>query len=96
MSTSASRTLTTTTTVPAPTSEDQPTDSATIRLKKKKKKVKWRQDTVDNEGMGKKSSKCCCIYQKPHGFGESSSDSEKDDCDHCRGHVEKRAATNTR
>jgi len=66
--------------------------STTIRLqKKKKKKVNWRQDTVDNEGLGRKSSKCCCVYKKPHEFGESSSDSEQDDCDHCRGHVERRS-----
>lgn len=74
--------------------EDQPPNSATVRLKKKEKKVNWKTDTVDNEGMGKKSSKCCCIYRKPHNFGESSSDSEEDDCDHCRGHVEKKYSLN--
>ena len=31
----------------------------------------------------------CCIYQKPKEFGESSSDTD-DECDHCRGHVEKK------
>ena len=77
-------------------SENRTADSATIGLKKKKKKkVAWRQDTIDNEGMGKKTSKCCCIYQKPHNFGESSSDSEQDDCDNCRGHVEKRTTIKT-
>lgn len=82
------RTTTTTTTVQ---NDDQLPSTATIRLKKKKKKVNWKTDTVDNEGMGKKSSKCCCVYKKPHKFGESSSDSEQEDCDHCRGHVEKRS-----
>lgn len=85
------QTATTTSTVQ---DEDQLPNSATLRLKKKKKRVNWRTDTVDNEGMGKKSSKCCCIYKKPHSFGESSSDSEADDCDHCRGHVEKRPTVN--
>lgn len=94
MSSNASRASRTTTTTVPTTNEGQPSESATIRLKKKKKKVKWRTDTIDNEGMGKKSSKCCCVYQKPHGFGESSSDSEQDDCDHCRGHVEKRNTSN--
>lgn len=30
----------------------------------------------------------CCVYRKPHQFGESSSESEDDECDHCSGHVE--------
>lgn len=81
---------------PAPI-DDLPT-SATIRLKKKKtqRKVVWKENTVDNEGLGRKSSKCCCIYKKPHDFGESSSDSEDEDCDHCRGHVEKKASTKSK
>lgn len=71
--------------------EDEPRqESATIRLKKKKKKVVWREDTVDNENMNKKSSKCCCVFRKPHNFDESSSDSEDEDCDHCRGHKQKK------
>lgn len=71
-----------------------PSNSAVLRLKKDKKKVKWNNDTVDNEHLGRKKSKCCCVYKKPHNFGESSSDSEEEDCDHCRGHVEKRANLN--
>ncbi|KAI7266342.1 hypothetical protein KC345_g8214 [Hortaea werneckii] len=35
--------------------------------------VRWAEDVVDNEGMGKKSSKVCCIYHKPHDGAESSS-----------------------
>lgn len=66
---------------------------ATVRLRSQdKKKVNWKNDTVDNENMNKKSSKCCCIYEKPHAYDESSSDSEDGDCDHCRGHVEKKPA----
>eukprot|EP00899_Mesostigma_viride_P023027 jgi/Mesvir1/3909/Mv19852-RA.1 len=49
----------------------------TLRPRRRvKKSVSWTQDTVDNEGLGKKSSKKCCIYHKPRAFGESSSDSE--------------------
>lgn len=43
--------------------------------------VRWAEDVVDNEGMGKKSSKVCCIYHKPHEPGDSddeSSSSEED------------------
>jgi len=54
-------------------------------------RVRWAGDTVDNEGMGKKKSKICCIYHKPKRFDESSdedsssSDSDSDShsgCDH--------------
>jgi protein phosphatase 1 regulatory subunit 11 len=53
------------------------------------KKVEWQEGTVDNEHMGKKKSKCCCIYVKPKKFGESSSEDE-DECDNCHGHVERK------
>ena len=29
------------------------------------KRVTWSEDTVNNEGMGKKKSNICCIYHKP-------------------------------
>lgn len=37
----------------------------------------------------------CCIYKKPKEFGESSSseDDSDDECDHCKGHVDKKKAT---
>lgn len=61
-----------------------------LKLKKPKseKKVEWTSETVDNENLGRKKSKCCCVYRKPRAFGESSSeDSDGDaDCDHCTGH----------
>ncbi|XP_068732158.1 E3 ubiquitin-protein ligase PPP1R11-like [Montipora capricornis] len=68
-----------------------------LKLKKPKteKKVQWDESAVDNEFMGKKTSKCCCIYSKPKIFGESSSDSDSDDddgCHHnayCTGHKKK-------
>jgi protein phosphatase 1 regulatory subunit 11 len=30
---------------------------------------------IDNEGLGRKSSKRCCIFHKARAFGESSTDS---------------------
>ena len=36
---------------------------------------------VDNEGMGRKSSKRCCIFHKQRAFGESSTDSSDYDSD---------------
>merc|ERR1711971_750839 len=65
----------------------------TLRLKLKKpdekdrKKVKWTSETVDNEHLGKKRSKCCCVFVKKRAFGESDSDESDGDCDHCSGHT---------
>ena len=50
----------------------------TLRLRAEpaeRPRVQWAEDVVDNEGMGKKSSKVCCIYHKPHEPGDSDSDS---------------------
>ncbi|KAE9375586.1 hypothetical protein N431DRAFT_437078 [Stipitochalara longipes BDJ] len=40
--------------------------------------ITWAEDVVDNEGMGKKSSKVCCIYHAPKGIDESSDESSSD------------------
>ncbi|XP_781077.4 E3 ubiquitin-protein ligase PPP1R11 [Strongylocentrotus purpuratus] len=71
------------------TEETRASPSVTLKLRKPKsdKKVVWKTGVVDNEHMGKKKSKCCCIYNKPRMFGESSSSSEgesDDDCKMCR------------
>ncbi|RUP50635.1 phosphatase inhibitor-domain-containing protein [Jimgerdemannia flammicorona] len=42
------------------------------------RKIKWDDKVVDNEGMGKKKSKICCIYHKVRPFGESSDESDSD------------------
>ncbi|KAM3847588.1 E3 ubiquitin-protein ligase PPP1R11 isoform 1-T1 [Vipera latastei] len=59
--------------------------SLTIKLRKRKpsKKVEWSSDTVDNEHLGRRSSKCCCIYEKPRAFDESSTESEDEDDEGC-------------
>ncbi|KXN87283.1 Type 1 phosphatases regulator YPI1 [Leucoagaricus sp. SymC.cos] len=50
-------------------------------------RVAWDDDVVDNEHMGKKKSKICCIYHKPRPFDESSSESSSEsDSDSCGGH----------
>ncbi|QDS76541.1 hypothetical protein FKW77_006192 [Venturia effusa] len=41
--------------------------------------IQWSEDTVDNENMGKKSSKVCCIYHAPHNAEESSGDDSSSD-----------------
>ncbi|KAI9639427.1 phosphatase inhibitor-domain-containing protein [Dioszegia hungarica] len=53
----------------------------------RKAKVVWSEEVVDNEGMGRKKSKICCIYNKPRAFDESSSESGSDsEHDHDHGH----------
>ncbi|XP_065056312.1 E3 ubiquitin-protein ligase PPP1R11-like [Rhopilema esculentum] len=72
-------------TIEPPLSQEQ---ALVLHLQKPKndKKVQWKQGTVDNENAGKKSSKCCCIYERPKVFGESSSESEESDNeDKCKG-----------
>lgn len=70
--------------------EEQRETTLKLKLKKVKKddkKIHWTEDTVDNEGLGRKKSKCCCQYTKPKkDLDESSSDSE-DDCENCSGHT---------
>jgi len=65
-----------------------------VRLKLKKPKnhhkhVSWTEQTVDNEDLNKKKSKCCCIYKKQKKFGEpddeSNYESGDDECDSCIG-----------
>nr|CAD7442676.1 unnamed protein product [Timema bartmani] len=74
-------------------------DVHTVRLKLRKpkpvKKVQWRSGTVDNEHMNRRKSKCCCVYEKPRVFGESSSESEDEECENCHGHVERRSNSQT-
>ncbi|XP_039624637.1 E3 ubiquitin-protein ligase PPP1R11 [Polypterus senegalus] len=93
-----SSTETITETVPPENRDGQQPEgrSLTIKLRKRKtdKKVEWSSDTVDNEHLGRRSSKCCCIFEKPRQFGESSTESEDEDdgCGnaHCiRGHRKK-------
>ncbi|KAM0516712.1 hypothetical protein ACHAPE_005346 [Trichoderma viride] len=40
--------------------------------------VQWAEGVVDNEGLGRKSSKVCCIYHRPKKVDESSDESSSD------------------
>lgn len=42
------------------------------------RRIQWAEDVIDNEGMGKKKSKVCCIYHAPKGIDESSDESSSD------------------
>ncbi|KAF1964402.1 hypothetical protein BU23DRAFT_492831 [Bimuria novae-zelandiae CBS 107.79] len=55
--------------------------SGTLRLRAtpaERRHIQWAEDVVDNEGMGKKSSKVCCIYHPQREVGESSDESSSD------------------
>ncbi|KAF2184460.1 hypothetical protein K469DRAFT_579967 [Zopfia rhizophila CBS 207.26] len=57
------------------------TPSGTLRLRAEpaeERHIQWAEDVIDNEGMGKKSSKVCCIYHKPRAVDESSDESSSD------------------
>ena len=41
-----------------------------------RRRIQWAEDVVDNEGLGRQSSKVCCIYHKTRAFGESSSEED--------------------
>ncbi len=91
---SSNSTDTTSTTVTLAASQSPESISNTLRLTSaqiqsvQRRRVSWATETVDNEGMGRKKSKCCCIYQKPRNWDESSEEDENedDDCKNCRGH----------
>ncbi|KAF6214346.1 hypothetical protein GE061_009086 [Apolygus lucorum] len=69
------------------TAEEVRAIKLTLKKPKCEKQVKWTSETVDNEDLNRKKSKCCCIYEKPRNFGESSSEDEGE-CENCFGHVE--------
>ncbi|XP_052091370.1 E3 ubiquitin-protein ligase PPP1R11-like [Mytilus californianus] len=75
----------------AETQETRASPRLHLKLRKPKndKKVKWTTETVDNEHLNKKKSKCCCVYEKPKMFGESSDEDDDDFTCNCHGHKDK-------
>ncbi|CAF2129565.1 unnamed protein product [Rotaria magnacalcarata] len=55
-------------------------------------RVQWTEETIDNEHLNRKKSKCCCIYTKPHDpqslNNQTTEVNEFDNCQHCRFHTE--------
>ncbi|PWA80997.1 hypothetical protein CTI12_AA190330 [Artemisia annua] len=77
---STTSTIVTVETQPASATQTQ---TITLTLNPRKKKVTWKEGTVDNEFLQKKSSKKCCIFHKEKPFDEDFSDDEGNDhCDH--------------
>lgn len=46
-----------------------------------RKGVRWDEEAVDNEGLGKKSSKKCCIFHKQRKFDDPYEDDDADDAE---------------
>eukprot|EP00262_Sarcandra_glabra_P004875 TRINITY_DN1610_c1_g1_i2.p3 TRINITY_DN1610_c1_g1~~TRINITY_DN1610_c1_g1_i2.p3 ORF type:complete len:135 (-),score=24.11 TRINITY_DN1610_c1_g1_i2:277-648(-) len=46
------------------------------RIPSTKKKVSWKEGTVDNEFLNRKSSKKCCVFHKQKPFDEDDSDDD--------------------
>ncbi|XP_077231731.1 inhibitor-3 [Tasmannia lanceolata] len=70
---------------PSPSSSSQhPQQTLVLRLSRRpsKKKVTWKEGTVDNEFLNKKSSKKCCMFHKQKPFDEDDSEDEDHDHDH--------------
>ncbi|KAG0225270.1 Type 1 phosphatases regulator ypi1 [Actinomortierella wolfii] len=42
------------------------------------RRIQWSEEVVDNEHLGRKKSKICCIFKKTREFGESSDESSSD------------------
>ena len=57
----------------AVTEESVPQQVLVLKLKKAPT-ITWTEDTVDNENLGRKNSKRCCIFHKVKKFDESDSD----------------------
>lgn len=76
---SSSSAITTTLTLgnpsPARILQQQRPTALVLRLNPRKK-VTWKEGTVDNEFLQRKSSKKCCIFHKEKSFDEDDSDEE--------------------
>jgi len=68
------------------TQESEPTLKLSLKKEKVSRKIKWTEDTIDNEGLGKKKSKCCCQFTKPRQDLDESSSEEEEGCETCPGH----------
>jgi protein phosphatase 1 regulatory subunit 11 len=60
------------------TATPSPEPDLVLRLRgahDRRPRIQWAEGTVDNEGLGRKKSKVCCIYHKERAVGESSDES---------------------
>ena len=62
-------------TVPAdfPAAASLPPTHLRLKLKRRVRKVRFTEDTVDNEDLCRKKSKCCCIFHRQRSFDSDGS-----------------------
>nr|CCA15289.1 AlNc14C10G1250 [Albugo laibachii Nc14] len=70
----------TTTVTQVSTEQDEPTQAYNLRLYPRVR-VRFDESVIDNEHLGRKKSKKCCIFHKKKDFNESSSESEDENSD---------------
>merc|ERR1711982_7648 len=76
----ANGTVTATVVMTQNSDQQQPDSAPVLRLQLRRQgNVTFHNSVVDNEGMGRKSSKRCCIFHKQKAFGESSTESDDGD-----------------
>lgn len=85
----ATPTITQTLTLENAPSSNQPQQETLVLRLNRKKKVSWKEGTIDNEFMNKKSSKKCCIFHKEKPFDEDHSDDDDDDVGDHKSNVDK-------
>lgn len=66
-------------TEPATNTVTETVQSALVLSLRDRPGVSWSDDTIDNENMGRRSSKRCCIFHKVKKFAESDSDESDED-----------------
>ncbi|PYH88473.1 type 1 phosphatases regulator ypi1 [Aspergillus ellipticus CBS 707.79] len=59
--------------------ENEPASRGINQSESTPRRIRWSEDVIDNEGLGKKSSKVCCIYHKSRTLNDSFTDSESSD-----------------
>lgn len=60
-----------------PSQESEREEPEVVRVVlRPRRTVRWTEDTVDNEGLGKKKSKICCIFHKRRDFDTDVSEAE--------------------
>ncbi|PWY64713.1 type 1 phosphatases regulator ypi1 [Aspergillus heteromorphus CBS 117.55] len=59
--------------------ENEPASRGIDQGENTPQRIRWSEDVIDNEGLGRKSSKVCCIYHKSRTIGDSTSESESSD-----------------
>lgn len=66
---------------PQPTSTAEQSEADEQQETPRRRTIQWAEDVVDNEGLGRKKSKVCCIFHKSREVGESSSEEDSSSSD---------------